>query len=275
MLLANMCVAFGCPAQDDRILIRIAAAADLRYALPEWIEFYQKSHPKIKIEPTFGASGMLMTQITQGAPFDLYLSADMQYPIQLVLQGRAYEESVFPLVVGHLVLWTRNDRKLDLEKAQMNVLLDPSVKKISMANPKHAPYGRAADSALINLQLADKIDAKLVLGENAAQATQFVESGAVDVGLIPLSLAMSPALQSQGNYIRIPAASYTPILQGGVILKQTKHRTEVEAFVQELRGEAGQAHLKKYGFDTPDESISSAPVAISVTPAAIAPVTNQ
>src|SRR5439155_21360664 len=132
--------------------------------------------------------------------FDLFFSADMEYPRRLIEQGLALPESAFLYGIGHLVVWVPRDSSLDVERLGLQALLDPSVRKIALANPKHAPYGRAAEAALKPAGLYDKVQARLVYGENVAQTAQFVETGSADVGLIALSLALAPALRGQGRY---------------------------------------------------------------------------
>ena len=144
---------------------------------------------------TFGSSGNLTTQIRNGAPFDVFFSADEEYPKQLIAEGLADPNDLYRYAVGRLVLWVPNDSPLDLEKLGMRALLDTTIKKIAIANPQHAPYGRAAEAALRHDGIYDQIAAELVLGENVSQAAQFVESGNAQAGLIALSHALAPAMK--------------------------------------------------------------------------------
>jgi molybdate transport system substrate-binding protein len=154
--------------------ITVAAAADLSTALPEIVAAYTKQSGQA-VKLSFGASGNLTTQIQNGAPFDLFFSADESYPAQLIEKGFAEKDSLYRYAIGRLVLWVPNDVPVDVNKLGIQSLLDPAVKKISIANPQHAPYGRAAEAALKKLGVYDQISAKLVLGENISQAAQFVD----------------------------------------------------------------------------------------------------
>lgn len=237
----------------DSHRVRIAAAADLKFALNDIIEEYQKIRPDTTIQATYGASGTLFAQLTQGAPFDLFLSADLQYPHKLAEQGNADPESEFRYAVGHLVVWVSNTSKLDVEHRGIEVLTDPQVKTIAIANPKHAPYGRAAEAALKSLKVYDQIQKRLVLGENVTQTAQFIESGAADIGLISFSLARSSAMRDRGRFWKVPVDAYPKLEQGGVILKQCQDLAATQEFRAFLTGAEGGAILKKFGFVLPGE----------------------
>jgi molybdate transport system substrate-binding protein len=232
--------------------IRVAAAADLKFALDEIIQEYQRTHPDSKVEATSGASGSLFAQLSHDAPFDLFLSADLQYPYKLVEQGHADASTEFKYAVGHLVVWVPQKSVLDVEKLGIQAVTDSRVKKVAIANPKHAPYGRAAEAALKSLGVYDQIQARLVLGENISQTAQFIDSGAADVGLISLSLTQSPALRDKGRFWRVPDSAYPKLEQGGVIPNQCRDLAAAQAFKAFLVGPQGGAILKKYGFDLPE-----------------------
>ncbi|MDB5385836.1 MAG: modA [Planctomycetaceae bacterium] len=232
---------------------RIAAAADLKFALEEIKQEYLQSHPNSKIETTFGSSGTLFAQLSHDAPFDLFLSADLKYPHQLVEQGHADADTEFKYAIGHVVVWVPNQSPLNLEKLGIQALTDATVKKIAIANPKLAPYGRAAEAALKNLKVYDQIQDRLVLGENISQTSQFIETGAADIGLISLSMALSPALKEKGRLWRVPSDAYPKLEQGGVILKQCRDLAAAQDFKAFLVGPKGAAILKKFGFDLPGE----------------------
>src|SRR5271166_1698960 len=179
------------PAQE----ITVAAAADLNYALKELAARFEKKTGD-KVTLSFGSSGNLFAQIESGAPYDLFFSADEAYPKKLAAEGFAESASLHIYAIGHLVLWVPNGSGLDPQKLHMDLLLQSSVQRIAIANPEHAPYGRAAKAALEHFGLQDRVAKKLVLGENISQAAQFVQSGNAQAGLIALSLAMSPAMTS-------------------------------------------------------------------------------
>ena len=233
--------------------LTVAAAADLKFALDELAAAFHKAHPEITLKVVFGSSGNLFAQISNDAPFDLFLAADIQYARDLAEQGQGLTETLFPYALGHLVVWVPMTSELDLEELGIQALMDVRVKKVAIANPKHAPYGRAAEAALKNLGLYEQVSRRLVLGENIAQTTQFVESGAADVGIIALSLAMAPAMQGKGRYWRIPVDAYPALLQGGIILKRCQDREAADEFKAYLIGEEGRNTLRRYGFGLPGE----------------------
>jgi molybdate transport system substrate-binding protein len=232
--------------------ISVAAAADLSAALPEIASEFEKK-TGIVVKLSFGASGALTQQIQNGAPFDVFFSADMDYPRQLIAAGNADGATLHRYAVGQLVLWVPADSTLDLDRDGMNVLLDPSVKKISIANPQHAPYGRAAVAALKHYGLYEKVTDRLVLGENIAQAAQFVESGNAQVGFVALAHAAAPALQGKGKYWKIPSDAYPPLDQGVVIISHSPHTQDAAAFLDYMKSAEATAVLRHYGFAVPDE----------------------
>jgi len=194
----------------------------------------------------YGSSGNYFAQIQSGAPFDVFLSADVEYPRKLAALGIGAKDSIFTYAVGRLVVWVPANSRLDPATA----LRDPSVKLIAIANPKHAPYGRAAEAALRSMGVWDTVQSRLVLGENIAQTLQFVQSGAADAGVVALSLALAPAMQGQGRYWEIPLDSYPRMEQGGIILKDSAGARELRAV---LLSEVGRRILKRYGFYLPNE----------------------
>ena len=231
--------------------ISVAAASDLKFAFEEVASEFKKLHPEIQIETTFGSSGNFFAQLSNRAPFDIFFSADIGYPEKLIEQGDGLKETLFPYAVGHLGIWVRNDSSLDLDKNGMAVLTDPGVKKIAIANPRFAPYGRAAEAALKHLEIYESIQDKLVLGENISQTAQFVESGAADVGMIAASLASVSPLRDKGRFWHLPTDSYPTLVQGGVILSWAKDRQACDQLRLFVTSEAGQAILRKHGFAQP------------------------
>jgi molybdate transport system substrate-binding protein len=205
------------------------------------------------VKLSFGASGVLTQQIQNGAPFDIFFSADMDYPRQLIAGGRADGATLYRYAVGQLVLWVPKDSPLDVEHKGMDVLLDPSVKKISIANPQHAPYGRAAAAALKHYSLDEKVADRLVLGENVAQTAQFVESGNAQAGLVALAHAMAPSMQGKGRYWIVPAEAYPPLDQGVVLISHSPHREDAAVFLGFIKTEEVAGLLRRYGFSSPDQ----------------------
>lgn len=226
--------------------ITVAAAADLNYALKEIAQKFEVQTGK-KVQLTFGSSGNFFTGIQNGAPYDLFFSADIEYPKKLEAAGLAEPGTLYQYAVGKIVLWVPNASKLDINRG-LQVLTYPTINKIAIANPKHAPYGRAAVAALESAKLYDSVSAKLVLGENISQTAQFVQSGNADVGVIALSLALSPTMSAAGRYYLIPAANYPPIEQGVVILKSAKDKNTARQFLDFVKSQPGTGVLARYGF---------------------------
>jgi molybdate transport system substrate-binding protein len=236
--------------------ITVAAAADMSAALPQLVETYTKETGQ-KVKLTFGSSGNLSTQIRNGAPFDVFFSADEEYPMQLIDAGLAEKDSLYRYAVGRLVLWMPNGAPIDVQKLGMQALLDPAVKKISIANPQHAPYGRAAESALRHYGIYDQVSSRLVLGESVSQAAQFVESGNAQAGLIALSHALTPALKSKGHYWTVPLDGYPTLNQAAVVLSRSKQQKAARKFLEFVRSPEASSLLTSYGFSLPDEKQST------------------
>jgi len=238
-------------ATNSRELV-VAAAADLSAALKEVADSYEKQ-TGVKVRLSFGASGALTQQIQNGAPFDVFFSADMDYPRQLISAGDADGASLYQYAVGKLVLWVPADSALDVEHKGMNVLLDPAVKKIAIANPEHAPYGRAAVAALKHAGLYERVSDRLVLGENVSQAAQFAESGNAQAGFVALAHAVAPAMRGKGKYWEVPAEYYPALAQGVVVLSHSPHKKEAGEFVEYVRTKAVGELLRAYGFSVPQK----------------------
>ena len=230
----------------------IAAAADLKFALDDLAGVFQGSHPGVAVKPTYGSSGTLFAQIDNGAPFDLFLSADVKFPRQLIEHGKADKDSLFSYAIGHLVLWVPKESPLDVAPLGIKTLLDPRVKKLAIANPKVAPYGAAAEAALKKLGVYDQIAAKLVLGENIAQTAQFVQSGAAEAGLVSLSLALSPKMKDAGKYWEVPADAFPKLEQAGVVCTGAANAEGARQFCEFLKSAEARGVLQRYGFALPD-----------------------
>jgi molybdate transport system substrate-binding protein len=230
-------------------VVTIAAAADLIYAMDELIAQFEKASGCTARLST-GSSGNFLSQIENGAPFDLFFSADADYPRKLEAEGLAVQGSVFVYGVGKIVLWVRNESRLDLSKG-ITALRDPSIRKVAIANPQHAPYGRAADEALRKAGVYDAVKDRLVLGENISQAAQFVESGNADAGILALSLAVSPGLKEEGRYSKIPENLYAPIEQGAALLRASPNPQAARAFLEFVKTPGAAAVLERYGFTVP------------------------
>jgi molybdate transport system substrate-binding protein len=235
--------------------VTVAAAADLIYAMSEIAANFEKATGCI-VRVSTGSSGSFLSQIENGAPFDVFFSADIEYPKKLEAEGLAVPGSTYLYAVGKIVLWVRNDSRLDINKG-FAALRDPSVQKVAIANPQHAPYGRAAEEALRHAGVYDAVKDRFVLGENISQAAQFVESGNADAGIIALSFALSPGLKEKGRFWRVPEDLYTPIQQGAVIIRASQNPQGARDFLEYVRTPATAALLERYGFVLPGSGAGS------------------
>ncbi len=229
--------------------IRVAAAADLKFAMEELaVQFEKQTGTKVNV--TYGSSGNFFSQIQNGAPFDLFFSADMDYPRKLETAGLAEPGTLCEYAVGRLVIWLPPDAKVDVSTQRWNALLDASVQKIAIANPEHAPYGRAAVAALQTARIYENVKAKLVYGENISQAAQFVQSGNAQAGIVAFSVAISPSMKD-GRRWEIPAEMFPPIDQGAMVLKSARNKDAARAFLEFVKSTAGRHTLEKHGFAFP------------------------
>jgi molybdate transport system substrate-binding protein len=242
-VLAVSCISQLCIAQE----ITVAAAADLQFAMQDVAARFQKETGKT-VKLTYGSSGNFFQQIQNGAPFDVFFSANLDYAKKLDAAGLTEPGSYYPYAKGKIVIWVRNDSKLDLSSG-MQALLDPSIKKIAVANPEHAPYGQAAVAAMQNDKIYEKVKDKFVLGENISQTASFVVSGGADVGIVALALALSPNMKDKGRYVEVPAGEYPPIEQACVILASSKNKETARQFLAFIKTPAIGDLLRSYGFD--------------------------
>jgi len=238
------------PALAAPRLLTVAAASNLEPVLKEAVRQFEAAHPGVTVRTTLGASGRFFAQIQQGAPFDLFLAADARYPAQLVEAGLASGKD-FPYALGRLAIWVPADSPLDLEKEGLSSLLHLSVRRVALGNPAVAPYGVAAEEALREAGLLERVKPKWVLGESVAQAAQFALSGSAQAAFLPLSLVIAPPLSVQGRHRTLPATSHRPIVQAGVVLKGAREPELARTFVDWLLGPAGRALLARYGYELP------------------------
>ncbi len=230
---------------QERILI--AAASDLKFAMDSIITVFKKNHNAV-VDVTYGSSGKLFQQISNGAPFQIFFSADTEYPEQLQKKGLIAGEP-YTYGIGRIVLWSK---RLDPRKQGMASLTHASVKKIAIANPVHAPYGKRAEEALRHYNLLKDTKSKLVYGENISQTAQFITSGAADIGIIALSLAVSPnMMKSGGSYFLIPESSHRPLEQSVVVIRHAAKNPVVMSFMEFIRTETSVKILAYFGFSKP------------------------
>jgi len=229
--------------------ITIAAAADLKFAMEEIVTTFKQAHPADQVDVIYGSSGKFHTQIQQGAPYDLYFSADIAFPRALAKAGFAASE-VKPYAFGRIVLWSAT---ADASKMTLASLTDPKIARIAIANPRHAPYGKRAEEALRASGLWEKVEPKLVYGENIAHAAQFVQTGNAQAGIIALALAINPELAKHGGYWLIPDKLHEPLEQGFIITKRAAGNTAAKRFADYMGSQPARAVMTKYGFVLPGE----------------------
>jgi molybdate transport system substrate-binding protein len=227
----------------------VAAASDLHFALQDIAKRFEKETGN-KVKVSYGSSGNFYNLIENGAPFDLFFSADIDYPRRLEAAGRTEPNSLYEYAAGKLVLWVPQNSPLDLNRG-LKVLQDPRIRKIAIANPLHAPYGRAAVAAMQNAGLYANLRQKLVIGENISQTAEFVQTGNADVGFVALSLALSPTMKSQGKFVEVPASAYPPIRQAAIVLRSSRNKALARQFLDYFRKPQQTVTLRQYGFVTP------------------------
>ncbi|MEK6211276.1 MAG: molybdate ABC transporter substrate-binding protein [Pseudomonadota bacterium] len=245
-MLVALCI---CAPAVARAEVLVAAASDLVYCMQELNAEFRKARSDIDVVVSVGSSGTFFAQIRNGAPFDLFLSADMEFPRRLIEEGVADRSSLAPYAIGRIVLWsTRAD--LDLRRG-IDVLTDKTISRIAIANPEHAPYGRAAKAAMEKAGIWNTVQPKVVFGGNISQARQFVQSGNADVGIIALSLVMAPVVQGIGQYALIPEDAHPRLEQGAVLTVRGAKNPGAQAYMEFLRSPQARSIFEKYGFVLP------------------------
>ena len=229
--------------------VSVAVAANLKPAFEEIAAAWKAKNPGVEVKASYGASGNFFSQIANGAPYDLFLSADAEFPAKAVEKGLS-DGPAFVYAYGKLVAWVPKSSPLDLERRGLAALSDPAVRKIAIPNPQLAPYGRAAVAALEAAGVYAAGKDRLVLGQNVSQTAQFVESGNAEVGFIPLSLASTPPLSTEGRFWPVPQSSYPRIEQAGVVVKGARAGALARDLAAFILG-PGRKTLEKYGYDLP------------------------
>jgi molybdate transport system substrate-binding protein len=243
-----VCSARAVAAED----LTVAAASDLQSVLPAVVaRFRQETGWTASV--TYGSSGNFFTQIQNGAPFEVFLSADSDYPRRLQAAALTEPDTLYVYAIGRLVVWAPVRASLDIARG-LQALSAPAVRHVAIANPEHAPYGRAAVAALQHEGVYEKIRQKLVFGENIAQAAQFVQAGNADAGILALSLALAPALKDSGGYYLIPQSFHPRIEQAGVVLRSARHKEVAMKFLALLKQPDVRRLLQTYGFEAPPRS---------------------
>lgn len=231
--------------------VHIAAAADLKFAMDEIVTQFKKTNPADNVEVIYGSSGKIFTQIQRAAPYDLYFSADISYPEKLEAAGLTAGATKL-YAFGRIVLWSPKTQ-LDAAKLRLEDLTRADITRIAIANPKHAPYGKRAEEALRSKNLWQKVEPKLVYGENIAQTAQFVQTGNAQVGIIALSLALSDQLSKQGSYWLVPESLHQPLKQGFVITKRAEANLAAKKFSDYISSAEARKIMVRYGFVLPED----------------------
>ena len=244
-LLAGLMLTLSTAAHADKFMI--AAASDLRFALDEIIAMYRKQHPAHEFEVIYGSSGKMTAQIMNGAPYDIFFSADISFPEKLKAAGlTATDPAIY--AIGRIVIWSNT---LDASKLTLEDLpTDPRIRRIAIAQPAHAPYGLRAKEAMQSAGVWEAVQPKLVFGENIVHTAQMVESGAADVGIIALSLAMFPAMAKHPRHL-IDAKLHKPLTQGYVVTKRGGRKAVVMNFARYMETDEAHAIMERYGFVMP------------------------
>jgi molybdate transport system substrate-binding protein len=248
LLLVSSVFASVAPAAPVDAHITVAAAADLHQALDEVVAAYRQDHPASRIDVTYGSSGNLLTQIEQGAPFEIFFSADSSYPQQLVEHGKASGTPV-PYALGHLVMWSAS---IDMKGVQVADLAQARFGRIAIANPQHAPYGKRAEQALRAAGIWEQVQSRLVFGDNIAQTAQFAQSGNAQVGLVAESLVLGSS--TKGSFASVPPSLYEPLKQSFVITQRGAGNALAQDFARYVQSAPAKAILSRYGFELPADA---------------------
>lgn len=249
-LVLPACAGAGPTADTGSATVRVAAASDLRFVLDDVADVLAEQHPGVRLAVTYGSSGTFVQQISNGAPFDLYLSADVEYAQQLVDADLASDDDVFVYAVGRLVVWTPEGSTVDPAPG-LSVLARPTVRTVAIANPEHAPYGRAAVAAMRSAGVHDAVADKLVVGENVAQAAEFVQSGNADAGVVSMSMVLAEPLRNSGRWVEVPPSAFPRLAQGGVVLASARDAEAADAVREALLSEDGRDVLVRHGLGVP------------------------
>jgi len=247
-VLLSCSLLFAASAHAEKVTI--AAAADLKFAMDEVVGTFKKTSPADEVDVIYGSSGKFSTQLQQGAPYDMFFSADITFPRELAKAGLAASD-VKPYAVGRIVLWSAS---MDASKMTLASLTDPRITRIAIANPKHAPYGKRAEEALRASGLWEKVEPKLVYGENIAQTAQYAQTGNAQVGIVALALAVNPELASKGTYWLIPDKLHAPLEQAFIITKRAGRNAAARRFADYMSSKPARAVMTRYGFVLPGEA---------------------
>jgi molybdate transport system substrate-binding protein len=245
-VLVCLAAAVPCLGQSAPREVHVLAAADLQPVMPALADAFENASG-IKLIVSYGSSSTLATQIMNGEPADLFLSADYSFPERIVAANLADTTSPIDYARGTLVLWARKDSPV--QPLTQNTLREGHFTSLAIANPDHAPYGRAAVAALTWMKLYDTLKPQIRMAEDVAQTAQYVESGNAQLGFISLTMASTEHFKEAGTFIRMPQAAYPGIRQCAVVMKKSEHRADAHAFLDWLRSPPVQHNLIQYGLD--------------------------
>lgn len=231
--------------------LRIAAASDLQFVLPQLVTQFRQQHPQVSIDLIFGSSGVLARQIQNGAPFDIFLSADNQFIERLVADQIISPEATFHYARGRVALWALRSHSLNLAQHGMQALLSDKVRCLALANPRHAPYGQRGWEALNHSRILDQLQAEIIHAENVAQVMHYVVTGAAEVGIVSLSLVLSHPARESGESWIIPEEWYSPLCQQGGIIQHDPAHSQAALFLDFLLSADAQQQLQQAGFTPP------------------------
>jgi len=242
------------PTAQEPAQVRVAAAADLSLAFRDVAMAYEKK-TGVKVVFTFGSTGNLAKQIDEGAKYDLFAAANVSFADQVIASGACDGATKAPYESGRIVLWTKDDAKIDPPKSVAD-LADKRFVKIAIANPEHAPYGMAAQQAMTAAGVWETVKPKLVYGENVQQTLQFAQTGNVEVAIVALSLAI---VVEGGKYTLVEEAQHKPIDQALVVCSRGGNAAGGKDFASFVSSADGRAIMRKFGFVLPGESVVKAP----------------
>ena len=230
--------------------LRIAAASDLRFAMDEILADFREAYPEHEVEVIYGSSGQFRAQIANGAPYDLFFSADVAYPEALRQEGLVHGE-LMPYALGRVVIWSNT---VDASQLRLEDLADGDrFDRVAIANPSHAPYGARAEEALRSAGAWEAVQPRLVLGENIAHTLQMIQSGAAEVGIVALSLALSPRVAEQGDHHLIDSERHEPLEQAFVVTERGADNQAAHALARYMYEPGSREIMEAYGFVLPEE----------------------
>jgi molybdate transport system substrate-binding protein len=248
-MIARFLACFLCLAAHGAETVSVAAAANLSHVLQPLDAAFEADHPGVGVTSGIASSGNLVALIGRGAPYDVFLSADLEYPRQLIAAGAADSSTLVTFAYGKLALWTTRPG-LELRSVS-DVLRSASVREVAVANPRTAPYGRAAVEVVAKLGLEKTVQPKLIFGENISMTAQYVSTGNADIGFVALSLLLAPQLKGQGRWIEIPANLYSPIAEGAVLTRRGQSNSAARAYLRFLASAPARRIFQQFGYGLP------------------------